>query len=207
MNNNMIICNEDINLNVRKFFLEKCNYIAIDTETTGLNPLIDKLCLIQIYDGNTTYILKYNNKTEYSNFIEVLRSKKVRKVFHHANFDLRFLIKNLKIDDINNVACTKVAAKLLHGIEEKNGLKYLVNKYLKIDMDKGMQMSDWGNKQLSNKQLEYAQNDVFYLYSLWEVIRNELKINNIDNISEKCFEYLSTNSKLHNQGIENIFIY
>ncbi|GAA0115718.1 ribonuclease D [Clostridium senegalense] len=203
----MYIYNMDIGVYERDYLINKCDFITIDTETTGLDPLNDKLCLIQIYDGNKTYILKYNNRLVYYNFIDVLQNNLVKKVFHHANFDLRFLMKNLNINDINNVACTKIASKLLNGVEEENSLKYLVSKYLNIDISKDLQVSNWSLDKLSEKQLEYAKNDVVYLYKLWKYIRELLKENSKDDIAQKCFNYLPINSKLHNEGIENIFIY
>lgn len=182
-------------------------FITIDTETTGLDPIQDNLCLIQIYDGENTYLLKYNYKESYDNLKLLLKSKEVKKVFHHGNFDLRFLMNNLKFTEINNVGCTKISAKLLNGINENSSLKYLVDKYLCIRMDKGMQTSDWSKNKLSKEQLQYACNDVIYLYELWLVIERLLQEKDIYNIAKQCFEYLPTNAMLHNKGIENIFIY
>ena len=197
----------DISSNDKDLILKSYDYIAIDTETTGLDPLTNDLCLIQIYTGKHSYILRFNKEIEYKNLVEVLQSNKVMKVFHHANFDIRFLMKNLNLDNVKNVACTKVSAKLLNGIEESSSLKHLVKKYLGITMDKTMQISDWSNENLSVAQLEYAQNDVIYLYKLWGIIERLLKENGFYEIANKCFDYLPINSMLHNNGIENIFIY
>lgn len=182
-------------------------FITIDTETTGLDPMHDNLCLIQIHDGENTYLLKYNYKESYDNLKLLLKSKEVKKVFHHGNFDLRFLINNLKFTEINNVGCTKISAKLLNGINESSSLKYLVDKYLDIRMDKDMQTSDWSKDKLSKEQLQYACNDVIYLHELWLVIERLLQEKDIYNIAKQCFDYLPTNVMLHNKGIENIFVY
>ncbi|ENJ9653536.1 ribonuclease D [Clostridium botulinum] len=189
------------------FITNECKFIAIDTETTGLDPLLDKLCLIQICTGENIFILKYDNNIKYNNLIKIMENKDVLKVFHHANFDLRFLMKNLKLESINNVACTKISAKLLNGINENSSLKYLVKKYLDIDIDKSMQMSDWSNYNLSLDQIQYAVSDVIYLYKLWIKIKRLLKNEALYDIANSCFNYLPINAKLHNNGIENIFIY
>lgn len=205
--NNIIMHNGDLyDSEIVKIFKNN-KFVTIDTETTGLDPLKDKLCIIQIYDGKDVYILKYNEKESYENLNLLFSSQKVRKVFHHANFDLRFLINNLKLREINNVSCTKISAKLLNGNKENNSLKYLVDKYLDIPMNKDMQTSDWSKKELSQSQLEYACNDVTYLYELWIVVEKHLKNKGKYEIAESCFQYLPINAVLHNKGIENIFIY
>lgn len=187
--------------------LEKNKFVTIDTETTGLDPINDSLCLIQIYDGEKIYLLKYSKQKSYKNLSLLMESCDVKKIFHHGNFDLRFLIKNLELTKINNVGCTKISAKLLNGKDESSSLKYLVNKYLGIEMNKEMQTSDWSKDELSLEQLQYACNDVIYLYKLWKIIKVLMQENNIYNTAEKCFDYLPTNAMLHNRGIENIFIY
>lgn len=207
MSSKLVICDEDLSNEDKELIINKKQFITIDTETTGLDPIKDRLCLIQIYDGDMTYILKYNDRIKYNNLINILENKHIKKVFHHANFDLRFLLKNLGIEEINNVACTKISSKLLNGLDESSSLKYLVKKYLDIDIDKKLQTSDWREENLSEEQIVYAQNDVIYLFKLWIVIKGLLIENKKDLLAQKCFDYLPINSKLHNEGIENIFIY
>lgn len=198
---------KDIDDSEKEYIIKNCKFITIDTETTGLEPLKDKLCLIQIYDGSNVFILRYNKELEYKNLVEILESKKIQKVFHHANFDLRFLIANFKNIDIKNVVCTKVSAKLLNGKNENSSLKYLVEKYIGINISKELQISNWESDNLSQAQIEYAANDVIFLYKLWDKVSDILKENKIENIAQNCFQYLPTNAMLHNKGIENIFIY
>lgn len=207
MNGNIKMYEGDLNDYDISSILEKGDFVTIDTETTGLDPINDSLCLIQIYDGEQIYLLKYNDQKSYKNLSILIENCDVKKIFHHGNFDLRFLIKNLELSKINNVGCTKISAKLLNGKEESSSLKYLVNKYLEIEMNKEMQISDWSKDELSLEQLQYACNDVIYLYKLWKIIKVLMQEKNIYNIAEKCFEYLPTNASLHNRGIENIFIY
>lgn len=205
--NNVVIYQGDLTNEDRDLLVNNCKYIAVDTETTGLNPLEDKLCLIQIYTGEKVFIIKYNDKVSYLNLTCLLENKHIAKIFHHANFDLRFLIKNLETDKIENVVCTKVAAKLLNGVNENSSLKNLIKKYLSLDIDKSMQTSNWNKTNLSVNQIEYATNDVIYLFNLWQSLEPLLKQKGLYSTAKKCFEYLPTNAKLHNQGIENIFIY
>ncbi len=207
MENYIKLYDQDISDIEKEYIINNCEFVAIDTETTGLDPLKDKLCLIQIYDGKSVFILKYDSKLKYNNLIELLESNKLRKIFHHANFDLRFLISNFKNIDIKNVACTKVGAKLLNGKSENSSLKYLVEKYIGANISKELQVSNWESDNLSEAQIEYAANDVVFLYTLWNKVENMLKENKIENIAQSCFEYLPTNAILHNNGVENIFIY
>lgn len=203
---NIKIYNGDLN-NFDLVKISDNKFITLDTETTGLDPIYDNLCLIQIYDGENVYLLKYDCNESYDNFKFILKNKEVKKVFHHGNFDLRFLMNNLKFTEINNVGCTKISAKLLNGVNENSSLKYLVDKYLGIRMDKDMQTSDWSKEKLSKEQLQYACNDVTYLYELWLIIEKLLQEKDVYNIAKQCFGYLPTNAMLHNKGIENIFIY
>lgn len=182
--------------------------VSIDTETTGLDPLEDKLCIIQIYNGVNMYIIKYSEEKEYKNLINIITNENIIKVFHHASFDVRFLIKNLKINFINNTVCTKIAYKVINGINKSSSLKVLVKEYLDITMDKSLQTSNWMSENLTKKQIEYAVADAYYLYYLWEKIKIDLKNNNdFWNISEQCFKYIPINAYLCNKGINNIFEY
>lgn len=202
-----ILYENDIKKEDLNFILNKCKSISIDTETTGLNPLIDDLCLIQICAKNKIYIVKYNHNYVPMNIKKILSTDYVVKIFHHANFDLRFLMKSLKMDDINNVVCTKIAYKLLNGIHCSSSLKDLIYKYFSININKLQQTSDWSKKYLSKEQIEYAITDVIYLEDLWSKLESELNEKNLLNDAKKCFDYLPINAKLSNRGIENIFIY
>ncbi|XZL29891.1 ribonuclease D [Clostridium perfringens] len=202
-----ILCKEDLREEDLNFILTKCENIAIDTETTGLDPLNDKLCLLQICAKDRVYIIQDVSNHNSKNIKKLLRDNKVSKIFHHANFDLRFLMKALNTNNVKNVICTKVAYKLIYGIEESSSLKDLIYKYLKIKIDKSQQTSNWNSIILNDKQIDYAINDVIYLESLWECLKEELKMNRLSGIARKCFDYLPINARLHNEGIENIFIY
>lgn len=196
------ICEED-----SLWILNNIRYVSIDTETTGLDPLKDNLCIIQMYAHNKVFIIKYNKDIQYTNLIKVLKSNKVTKIFHHANFDLRFLMKNLNCVEIKNVVCTKIAAKLVRGVDSNNSLKALLKEYFDIEIDKSQQLSDWSKSNLTDEQIEYAINDTLYLSKLWDKLYIELEKKDCLETVFKCYEYLPTNSMLQNKGIENIFVY
>jgi ribonuclease D len=181
--------------------------VAIDTETTGLDPLKDELCLIQLYTNNTIHLIKYKKGYSYNNVCKILADDNIIKIFHHATFDVRFLINNLDIEIVRNIRCTKILAKLLKGTTEITSLKRLLNEYLNIDINKEMQTSNWKQYTLDNTQIDYAINDVIYLERLWNKMQGEVKDKNMEKIAEQCFKFLPINAYLNNKGIKNIFEY
>lgn len=184
-----------------------CSEIAVDSETTGLHPMVDILCLVQIAACGKYFLVKITDDfKEAPNLCMLMANGKIRKVFHNANFDIRFLIKNLNCS-INNIICTKISAKILNGIEAPSSLKDLVRRYLGIDLNKSQQISNWRSKLLSDDQMEYAINDVRFLLELWSVIREKLNADGKLDIAQNCFDFLPTQSRLENLGIENIFKY
>jgi ribonuclease D len=207
MENSSVYINRDITDEEYRWITESCSYIGVDTETTGLDPIKDKLCLIQIAAKDKYFIIRYDKSTQYDNIEKLFLSKSIIKVFHHAVFDVRFLINNLKVKKITKVVCTKIAFKILYGLNEKSSLKYLLLKYLNVNVSKEQQVSDWTRDKLSNEQLEYASNDVKYLVKLWEALEQELNIHELLEYAQKCFGFISTQAYLNNRGIKNIFEY
>lgn len=195
------ICKEEVQAFV------KCGYVCVDTETTGLEYLTDRLCTIQLYCEKCSVLLEYRENGKYNNLVNLFISKDVVKIFHNAVFDVSFLMKNLKMESFGTLVCTKISAKLIFGLEHNNSLKALLKEYFEIEIDKRQQMSDWSKEQLSIPQKEYAMNDVKYLYSLWNRMCMELKKQNLLEIAYKCFEFVPKYKVLTDRGIENIFIY
>lgn len=183
------------------------NVLAIDTETTGLDFMQDRLCTIQIYSNSFKTIIRYDENVQYLNLIRVLQNADVEKIFHNAVFDVSFLMKNLMIDDIDNIICTKISSKLINGLQHNNSLKPLLKEYLDIDISKDFQISNWGARQLSKGQLDYAINDVYYLRRLWDVLKIELEKKNLLPMAKKIFDFIPTYVLLKMRGIDNIFIY
>lgn len=207
INNNVLFCQGDVSDVHREQILKECSYIAMDTETTGLNAENDSLSIIQIYDGTNFYIVKFDASIKPKNINLLLADKKLTKVFHHAPFDLSFLVHHLVTSKVNNVVCTKIAYKLLHGTTNKSSLRDLTKKYLNVNLDKTQQLSNWSQSELTNEQIAYAINDVRYLMLLWGKLEENLKKEDLFIVARNCFEFLPTQALLSNKGIENIFSY
>ena len=141
--------------------------VAIDTETTGLNLVRDRLCLIQISTGNgEAHLIQINpGQNKAPNFIKILQNKNILKIFHFGRFDIAVLLKHFEIN-IFPVYCTKIASKLARTSSDKHGLKNLVQEFLSVEIFKLEQTSDWGKKELTESQLRYAASDVLYLHQL-----------------------------------------
>ena len=174
--------------------------IAIDTETTGLNLVRDRLCLIQICtEHNEIHLVKINKNSNSPVMFNILCNDKILKIFHFARFDLAVLIKQFNCN-ISNVYCTKVASKLARTSTDSHSLKTLVFNYLSIDMPKFEQTSDWGSHELSNAQLEYAATDVLYLHKLKNILDGILIREGRDKLAKDIFNFLPKLSFLDLEG-------
>lgn len=168
--------------------------IAVDTETMGLLPLRDRLCLVQLCnpEGKVTAIRIAKGQAEAPNLKKLLEAAIVLKVFHFARFDLATLRSNLGIQ-VQPVFCTKIASKLARTYTNRHGLKDVVQELEQVDMDKTAQSSDWGNTaNLSEAQLSYAANDVRYLLSVQQKLKEMLKREERWELALECFEFLPT---------------
>ncbi|MEO0348219.1 MAG: ribonuclease H-like domain-containing protein [Pseudomonadota bacterium] len=145
--------------------------IAIDTEAMGLNNHRDRLCLVQLTDGNgDVHMVQFKaNLYNAPNLVNVLRDDARIKIFHFARFDVAILKQYLKVDT-NNVFCTKIASKIARTYTQDHGLKSLLRDLLAVDISKASQSSYWGADILTQSQLQYAAADVIYLHEL----RNKL---------------------------------
>lgn len=196
----------DISHEEKELFISS-GYVCIDTETTGLDYMSGELCTIQLFCDKYCVIIRYNNKFEYLNLKELLYSQEVLKIFHNAVFDVSFLMKNLNMNYFGKIACTKIASKIVNGLGHNNSLKSLLKEYLNVDIDKSEQLSDWSQKILSDKQKQYAVNDVKYLYCLWQKLKKELVDKSLDEVATNCFGFIPYYKKVTDLGIENIFKY
>jgi ribonuclease D len=187
--------------------LYSSDYIAIDTETTGLNALSNKLCTIQLANDKIGFLIRYDENKEYSNLRKILFNKKIVKIFHNAVFDVNFLMTAFNEAGMGNIVCTKIGSKILNGVNYDNTLKGLTKEYLNFDMSKQLQLSNWNSEILSKEQIDYAMNDVKYLYDLWICLQIELKNRGLEETALKCFEFIPVYIKLYNSGIDNIFKY
>ena len=176
------------------------NSIAIDTETTGLNLIRDRLCLIQIYTENKEiHLIKIGKNSNSPIITEILSNKDILKIFHFARFDLAVLMKRLNCS-ISNVYCTKVASKLARTSTDSHSLKTLVLNYLSIEIPKFEQTSDWGAANLSTSQLDYAASDVLYLHQLKNILDKILIREGRDKLAKDIFNFLPKLSILDLEG-------
>jgi ribonuclease D len=168
--------------------------IAVDTETMGLLPQRDRLCLVQLcnLEGKVTVIRIAKGQTEAPNLKKLFEAANVVKVFHFARFDIATLRANLGIQ-VSPVFCTKIASKLARTYTNRHGLKDVVQELEKVELDKSSQSSDWGNAvSLSEAQLSYAANDVRYLLGVQQKLTEMLKREERWKIAQECFEFLPT---------------
>jgi ribonuclease D len=182
--------------------------VAIDTETMGLNPNRDRLCLVQLSsgDGNAHLVQIAAGQTEAPNLVKLLEDQNITKIFHFARFDVAVLKKYLNAN-VAPVYCTKIASKLVRTYTDRHGLKDLVRELLNIDISKQQQSSNWGADKLSKAQLEYAASDVYHLHKLMEKLDLMLKTHNRVDLAKKCFDFLSTRCELDLKGWENTDIF
>ncbi|HLO51101.1 MAG TPA: ribonuclease H-like domain-containing protein [Kamptonema sp.] len=166
--------------------------ISADTETMGLLPWRDRLCLVQLCDsqGIVTVVKIAKNQTEAPNLKKLMEASDIVKIFHFARFDMATLKHNLDIN-VAPVFCSKIASKLARTYTNKHGLKDLVQELEQVELDKTSQSSDWGNAaNLSEKQLRYAANDVRYLLSAREKLIAMLQREERWEIAQQCFQCL-----------------
>jgi len=182
--------------------------IGWDIETSGLNWEIDRIGTCQIFvPGREVFIVQFNGAaTTPRNLGVLLADAQVRKVFHHAIFDLRFMIHQWAIKP-TNVACTKIASKILTPSEEDHTLKSTLQRYLQTSIDKELGNSDWLSNQLSNEQVHYAAEDVRYLPSLYSRFRQLLQAQGRWQLAEACFSHLPVRACLDILGAGDVFKY
>lgn len=172
----------------------KAEAIAVDTETMGLLPQRDRLCLVQLCDDRdrVTVIRIAKGQTEAKNLKQLLEAANITKVFHFARFDLATLQYHLSIR-VKPVFCTKIASKLARTYTNRHGLKDVVQELEKVELDKSAQSSDWGNAaNLSEAQLRYAANDVRYLLSIRQKLIEMLLREERWQLAQASFEFLPT---------------
>jgi ribonuclease D len=171
--------------------------VAIDTETLGLNPQRDRLCVVQLStgDGSADVVQIPPGKVASPNLVRLLSDPKKLKLFHFARFDLAVLQKTYGVM-AGPVYCTKIASKLTRTYTDKHGLKDLVRELLGIDLSKQQQSSDWGAANLTEAQLAYAAADVLHLHALKERLDQMLARENRTSLAGACFGFLPTRVEL-----------
>ena len=200
------ICDRDLSEQQLADYLP-AEAIAVDTETMGLLPQRDRLCLVQLCDpfDHVTVVRIERGQTDAPNLKRLLEAENSVKVFHFARFDMATLHYHLAIN-VNPVFCTKVASKLARTYSPKHGLKDLVQELEQVELDKSAQSSDWGNAtNLSSEQLRYAANDVRYLLSARQKLMAMLKREERWALAQQCFQCISTIAQLDLLHYQNLF--
>lgn len=175
--------------------------IAIDTETLGLNPHRDRLCVVQLSrgDGSADVVQILRDGPVPANLVRLLSDTSVLKLFHFARFDVAVL-KNAFGVTTGPIYCTKIASKLVRTYTDRHGLKDLVRELLGVDLSKQQQSSDWGADTLSEAQLAYAASDVLHLHALREKLEAMLARESRSHLAEACFNFLPFRAELDLAG-------
>ncbi len=182
--------------------------VAIDSETLGLNPYRDRLCLAQLSSGDGTAHLVQFAAGGFAapNLKRLLADPAVIKLFHFARFDMAMFRRHLGVMTAP-VYCTKIASKLVRTYTDRHGLKDLVKELLNVDMSKEQQSSDWGAAELSDKQLAYAASDVAHLHRLKEALDAMLAREGRTALAKACFDFLPARVELDLAGWPEVDIF
>ncbi len=182
--------------------------VAVDTETLGLVPERDPLCLIQLSSGDGTAHLLQFARTKYDapNLKKVLSNPNCEKIFHFARFDVAVIKHYLGID-CSPIYCTKIASKLARTYTDKHGLKDICKELLGVELSKNEQTSDWSLEELSDEQKTYAASDVLYLHKLKSILEGKLEKVNRKELAQNCFDFISTRAYLDLNGWSEIDIF
>ncbi|WP_342268366.1 ribonuclease H-like domain-containing protein [Candidatus Tisiphia endosymbiont of Empis tessellata] len=182
--------------------------LAIDTETMGLNLHRDRLCLLQLNNGDgKAYLVNFIDKNYAApNLKKLLLDKNRCKIFHYARFDLAAIRKYLGID-LENIFCTKISSKLVRTYTDAHGLKDLCRELLSVQISKQQQSSYWGRLDLTAEQKEYAAKDVLYLHQLRATLQDMLLTENRLDIAKQIFKFLPIRANLDLVGWNDIDIF
>lgn len=171
--------------------------VAIDCETMGLHPHRDRLCVVQLSngDGRAHLVQIEKGQTSAPNLERLLADPKVLKLFHFGRFDIAALQNTFGVVT-TPVYCTKIASRLVRTYTDRHGLKALLQELLSIDISKQQQSSDWGATELSRAQVEYAASDVLYLHRLRDALQVMLEREDRADLAQTCFDFLPTRARL-----------
>lgn len=175
--------------------------VAIDTETLGLNPHRDRLCVVQLSpgDGSADVVQIARGQTEAPNLVRLLTDPDIVKIFHFARFDVAVLQKTFGIVT-RPIFCTKIASRLCRTYTDRHGLKDVTRELLGIDLSKQQQSSDWAAETLSDAQLAYAASDVLHLHALKARLEAMIAREDRTELAQACFDFLPTRAALDLAG-------
>lgn len=175
--------------------------VAIDTETMGLDPRRDRLCVVQLSsgDGHAHLVQIERGQTHAPNLERLLTDPQTLKLFHFGRFDIAALQKAFGVVTAP-VWCTKIASRLIRTFTDRHGLKYLLQELVNVDVSKQQQTSDWGASELTEAQKEYAASDVLYLHRLKDELEARLIREGRLDLAQRCFDFLPTRAELDLTG-------
>jgi len=183
--------------------------IAVDTETMGLNPHRDRLCLVQMSSGDgAAHLVQLipaslgGRGYDAPNLARLMADTSVTKLMHFARFDVAVLQRALGIT-VTPIKCTKIAAKLVRTFTDRHGLKDLCRELVGVELSKQQQTSDWGAPELTAEQMAYAASDVLYLHRLWERMEALLIREDRLALAEACFAFLPARCRLDLLGYDD----
>ncbi|MCG9893500.1 MAG: ribonuclease D [Thermosynechococcaceae cyanobacterium MS004] len=200
------VCDRDLSADQLQTYLQS-DQLAVDTETMGLLPHRDRLCLVQLCNaaGQITVVRIERGQTSAPHLQQLLEAPSVEKIFHFARFDIAALQNGLGIQT-QPVFCTKIASKLSRTYSSRHGLKEIVRELEGVELDKSAQSSDWGNPHnLGEEQLSYAANDVRYLIPMQAKLIAMLKREDRWDLAQQCFKCLPTFVALDLMHYESVF--
>ncbi|WP_096173351.1 ribonuclease D [Cohaesibacter sp. ES.047] len=182
--------------------------VAIDTETMGLHPHRDRLCVVQLSpgDGSADLIQIAKGQTEAPNLCSLLGNDNLTKIFHFARFDMAILFHTFGVMP-NPVFCTKIASKLTRTYTDRHGLKDVCREFLEVDISKQQQSSDWGADSLTEAQKKYAASDVLHLHGLMGIFRARLSREGRKDLAQSAFDFLPARAKLDLAGWPEVDIF
>lgn len=177
------------------------NAVAIDTETLGLNPHRDRLCVVQLSpgDGSADVVQIAPGQKDAPNLKRLLADPSIVKIFHYARFDIAVLSNAFGVMPAP-IYCTKIASRLTRTYTDKHGLKDLVRELLGVDLSKQQQSSDWGAESLTEPQVAYAASDVLHLHALRDKLDTLLAREGRTELARACFRFLPDRARLDLQG-------
>ena len=175
--------------------------VAIDCETMGLHPKRDRLCLVQLSDGDgNVHLVQISKDVQPApNLCKLLTDPSILKLFHFGRFDIAALYHCFGALAAP-VYCTKIASRLVRTYTDRHGLKFLLQEILSVDISKYQQSSDWGAAELSRAQIEYAASDVLYLHRLKDALDRMLEREGRNDLAQACFDFLPTRARLDLAG-------
>lgn len=187
--------------------LDLGNSVAIDSETMGLKPRRDKLCLVQLSSGDgNAHLVQLDRSTYHApNLCKLLADPNVQKLFHFGRFDIAVFQYYLKVVT-TPVYCTKIASKLCRTYTDRHGLREICRELISVDISKQQQSSDWGADELTEDQMNYAAGDVLYLHQLKNVLDGMLEREGRTDLANRIFQFLPTRAELDILGWNGVDI-